>query len=323
MNRNKRSVALDIATTDGLATLHALVRRADVVLTNQIAASQKKLGIDADTLTAMKPDLIHVSISGFGTTGARSHLPCYDLIAEGYSGVMDLTGEPANGPQKVGTPAADLLSGMDAAMAIMAALFERKSSGRSHRIDVSMLESMTRFMGARIVPYLGSGELTRRSGARDSVIAVYQVFETADAPITLGLGNDNLWQRFWAAVGQPEKGRDPARATNVMRREARGEIVAEIQAILRTRPRAHWLERFAADRIPAGPINRIDEISADVELQSRGLFFSIRRVDGEGSPVPQVGLGVHVDGSATCYRLPPPRLGEHSDAVIQDWLAVR
>ena len=317
MNRNKRSLALDIATPEGRATLEALVSKADVFVTNQVGASQSKLGIDPDRLAALNPALVHVSITGFGTEGARSHLPCYDLIAEGYSGVMDLTGELDSGPQKIGTPAADLLSGMDAAMAVIAALHERKSSGKGHRIDVSMVESMTRFMSARIVPYLGSGELARRSGARDSVIAVYQVFETADAPITLGLGNEGLWRRFWEAIGQAERGRDPAFDSNVKRRAARAQIVAEIEAILRTRPRAAWLRIFAEHRIPAGPINRVEEVGADPELQARGLVYAIER---NGVRLPQVGLGVHVDGSAATQRRTPPRLGEHNAEVLKDWL---
>ncbi len=317
VNRNKRSVTLDFSTPRGRELLHALVPKHDVLVTNQVGRSQKKLGIDYATLSALHPGLVHVSITGFGVQGARSELPSYDLIAEGYSGVMDLTGEADTPAQKVGTPAADLLSGMDAAMAVAAALYRRRAGGKGCAIDVSMVESMTRFMAPRLVSYMGSGELPRRSGARDSVIAVYQSFDTADEPITLGLGNDGIWRRFWNAVGEPEYGADPRFRTNKERRAARAEIVEHIQALLRQHPRARWLKLFAEHRIPAGPINRLDEIAADRELQARGMLYSVAAFDAR---IPQVGLGIRVDDTAETYRSPPPALGEHTDEVLRELL---
>ena len=319
VNRNKRSVTIDFSTPQGRELLHALVARNDVVVTNQVERSQRKLGIDYATLSALRADLVHVSITGFGVRGERSDLPCYDLIAEGYSGVMDLTGEASAPPQKVGTPAADLLSGMDAAMAVAAALYRRRSDGKGCAIDISMVESMTRFMSPRLVSYMGSGELPRRSGARDSVIAVYQTFDTQDAPITLGLGNDGIWRRFWAAVGDPAYGADARFATNKDRREAREEIVARIQSELRQRKRQEWLDLFVQHRIPAGPINRLDEVAADGELHARGMLYSVPAL---GSRIPQVGLGIRVDGSSETYRTAPPRLGEHTDAVLREQLGL-
>ncbi len=319
VNRNKRSLTLDYAKPEGLEVLKRLVRQADVVVVNKTLAVQRKLGIDEAALRQLNPGLIHVSVTGFGLEGARSNLPCYDLIAEGYSGVMDLTGEISQGPQKVGTPAADLLAGADAALAVLAALLDRARTGRGHSIDVSLVESMTRFMAPRIVPYLGSGELPRRSGGRDSVIAIYQVFEAADGPLTIGLGNDAIWKRFWEALGQPEVGRDPRYASNSLRRAARAEIVARIQAIIAEQPRAHWLQLFEQARIPAGPINRVDEVAEDPELVRRGLFYSVMQDD---TRVPQVGLGIRVDGNAHTFRTPPPRLGQDSAAVLREWLSL-
>ncbi len=319
VNRNKRSVTLDFSTSRGRELLHALAAKNDVVVTNQVERSQRKLGIDYATLSALRPDLVHVSITGFGVRGERADLPCYDLIAEGYSGVMDLTGEADAPPQKVGTPAADLLSGMDAAMAVAAALYRRRTDGRGCAIDISMVESMTRFMAPRLVSFMGSGELPRRSGARDSVIAVYQSFDTQDAPITLGLGNDGIWRRFWAAVGEPDYGADARFRTNVDRREARAEIVAHIQSVLRRRTRKEWLDLFAQHRIPAGPINRLDDVAADRELHARGMLYSVPAFN---TRIPQVGLGIRVDDSSETYRLPPPGLGEHTDSVLREELGL-
>ena len=319
VNRNKRSVTLDVGTEGGRELLLGLVALSDVVVTNQVGRSQVKLGMDYPTLSARKPDLVHVSITGFGVSGGRSDLPCYDLIAEGYSGVMDLTGEADAPPQKVGTPAADMLAGMDAALAVAAALYRRRVSGKGCAIDISMVESMTRFMSPRLVSYMGSGELPRRSGARDSVIAVYQTFDTEDAPITLGLGNDGIWRRFWAAVGDPGYGADARFRTNKDRREAREEIVARIETVLRQRKRGEWLELFVQHRIPAGPINRLDEIAADPELHARGMLYSVPAFD---TRIPQVGLGIRVDGSSETYRTAPPGLGEHTDAVLGERLGL-
>ncbi|MBC7379016.1 MAG: CoA transferase [Burkholderiaceae bacterium] len=317
VNRNKHSVALDYTHPAGQAALHALVAEADVVVVNQVLPSQKKLGVDGPTLRALNPRLIHVSITGFGLTGDASDRPCYDLIAEGYSGVMDLTGEAGLDPQKVGTPAADLLSGTDASLAVTAALFHRHRTGVGQDIDVSMVESMTRFMTPRIVTYLGSGELPRRSGGRDSVIAIYQTFETADDPLTLGLGNDAIWQRFCKATGLADLCADERFASNTGRREFREHIVQRIQAVLSSRPCSHWLALFTEHRIPAGPINRLDQVVRDPTLLDRGMFFAAPR---GGASVPQVGLGIKFDGSGHTYHKAPPLLGEDNRQVLQSWL---
>ena len=317
VNRAKQSVTLDFSVRSGLEILHKLVAQADVVLLNLVARAQKKLRLDAATLCAINPRLIHVSLTGFGLRGARADLPCYDLIAEGYSGVMDLTGEPDAGPQKVGTPAADMLAGHDAAMAVLAALLRRSRDGKGCEIDVAMVESMSRFMAPRLMPFLGAGELARRSGGRDSVIAIYQVFDTADQPMTLGLGNDAIWRRFWEAVGEPTVGQDPAYASNADRRAHRPEIVQRIAAILRRQPRAHWLELLAKARVPAGPIHRLDELAADPALQESGFVY---RTDGPDGAIPQVGLGIRFDGRTEGTGTPPPKLGAHTLDVLRDWL---
>ncbi len=313
VNRNKQSVTLDYNNDAGRAVLHDLVRKCDVVIVNLTDRVQKKLGVDHAALSAIRADIVHVSLSGFGLKGARKDFPCYDLIAEGYSGVMDLTGEADSPPQKVGTPAADLIAGMDAAYATLAALFDRQRSGKGHKIDISMIDSMTRFMSPRIVPYLGSGIVPHRSGAKDSVISVYQTFDTKDRPITLGLGNDGIFKRFWQAVGQAAVGEDPRYATNAQRCAVRAEIVEKTQSVLLTQTREHWLKLFVEHKVPAGPVNSADEVASDPELMARGLFFTATH--GERK-IPQVGLGIAVDDNNASYRSAPPRLGEHNDAVL-------
>jgi crotonobetainyl-CoA:carnitine CoA-transferase CaiB-like acyl-CoA transferase len=317
VNRNKKSIALDYSKPEGLDALHRLVKLADAVVMNLSQRSALKLGVDVQRLCALKPDLIYVSITGFGMTGERADWTCYDLIAEGYSGIMDITGEPDGAPQKIGAPAADMLAGQDAAFATVSALLSKQRTGRGHVIDIALIDSMTRFLGCRIMPYLASGEVPKRSGGKDSVIAIYQSFDTADAPITLALGNDNIWHRFWDVVGRPAAANDPNFRTNADRRKQRKQIVAAIQDLLRTKPRDHWLALFRTSRIPSGPINRVDEVVDDPVLRERGMFY---RVDVDGRSVPQIGTGIQVDGKVNAVRSVPPHLGQHTDTVLHSLL---
>jgi len=319
MNRNKQSMTLDLTHPDACHLVQELVRVADVVVLNSTQRIQTKLGLDYATLKQINDKLIHVSVTGFGLSGTRADLPCYDLIAEGYSGVMDLTGEADGPPQKVGTPAADLLAGQDIAMATMAALIERNKTGAGKQIDVSMVATMSRFMAPRIVPYLGSQEAPHRSGGTDSVIAIYQVFGTSDDPITLGLGNDAIWQRFWTAIGNPEYAKRVGFETNAQRRAERATIVKDIAALLRTQSRSHWLALFEQHRIPAGPINSIDKLVGDAPLLESGLFFSTQ---GEKGLVPQVGLGVRFDGNSSVLRSAPPALGQDTERILKETLSM-
>lgn len=317
VNRNKSSVVIDMSSEKGQSLLHDLIKKADILVTNFLPKLQKKLRVDYETLRVVNPQLIHMSLTGFGLEGARSSFPCYDLIAEGYSGVMDMTGEFEQDPQKVGTPAADLLAGMDLALAAFASIMQRQKDGQGHAVDVAMIDSMTRFMAPRLMSYLGSGLLPRRDGAKDSVIAIYQVFQTEDEPITLGLGNDSIWKRFWEAMDEPAFIQDTRYATNVDRRAHRAELVREIQSRLLKRPRAEWLSLFQGSGIPAGPINRLDQISSDPEMHARGMFYEIER---DGVRIPQVGFGIRMDGDTSYCQKAPPRLGEDTVRVISSWL---
>ncbi len=318
VNRNKKSIEVDYRRDAGRKVLLGLAAKADIVINNQLPKVRVKLGSDYESLKAAKEDLIYVSLTGFGAGNFRQDWPSYDLIAEGYSGIMDMTGEIESGAQKVGTPAADLLAGMDAAMASASALQARARTGKGCLIDIALVDSMSRFLMPWMASYLGSGTLHRRSGGRESVISIYQTFETADDPLTLGLGNDGLFRRFWNAVGQPEVADEPTYATNSNRRAVRPELVERIQDVLKTRPRAKWLELFAEEGVPAGPINRLDEVARDPVMLERGMFYQMKR--GGRTPVPQINTGILVDGAANAPSTPPPALGEHTRSVLSDLL---
>lgn len=315
VNRNKKSVVLDVSHPDGRATLLDLARTADVVVSNQPASVQEKLGLTCEVFQEVREDLIFVSITGFGMTGERRDLTCYDLIAEGYSGIMDVTGTADSPPQKVGAPAADMLAGQDAAMATLAALFDRQRTGKGRCIDIALTESMTRFLACRLSSYIGSGEVARRSGGTDSVIAIYQSFETADQPITLGLGSDAIWRRFWPALGSLNYAERPEFDSNAKRRQHRAAIVADVQEILRTRSRSHWLKVFADARVPAGPINSLDAVVTDRGFHERGLIGALE--DSDGRLTPHIGLGIHFDGVPSVPRHAAPTLGQHTKEILE------
>ena len=318
VNRNKRSVALDLAGAAGQALFAELVRAADIVVTNQVPRVQHKLGTDYASVSGIRADVIYVALTGFGLDGARRDWPCYDLIAEGYSSVMDLTGPADAAPQKIGTPAADMLAGMDAAFAAVAALNDRARTGKGRLIDVALVDSMTRLMAPMLVNWLATGELRRRTGATDSPVAVYRTFEAADGPFTLGMPNEGIWRRFCGAIGHPEWVDEPRYRTNADRLAVREELVGKVQAIVGAKPRAHWIAAFRAARVPCGPIYRMDETTADAGLLARGMFYRID--DDGGTAVPQVNTAIRVDGHANAPRRPPPALGADGPAVLRDVL---
>jgi crotonobetainyl-CoA:carnitine CoA-transferase CaiB-like acyl-CoA transferase len=187
-------------------------------------------------------------------------------------------------------------------------------------IDVALVDSITRLLTCRIASYLGSGELPTRSGGTDSVIAIYQTFATADEPITLALGNDNLWQRFWAAVGDPAYAESDEFRTNADRRRNRAQIVSRIASVLREKPRSHWLAVLREARIPAGPINDLSQVVADEAMLARGMFYRVALESG-GS-MPQVGTGIVIDGECASPRSPPAALGENTDDILERLLGL-
>jgi crotonobetainyl-CoA:carnitine CoA-transferase CaiB-like acyl-CoA transferase len=317
VNRNKRSVALDFADPADVGVLTELACAADVVITTLREPLLCRLGLDYPTVRARRPDIVFATITGYGLTGPNSGLPGYDLIAEGVSGIMALTGEATTGPQKVGAPAADILAGMDAAFAVVAALYDRARTGRGHLLDLSLVESMTRMLSPKLTSYLGSGELQRRSGGRDSVVAIYQAFDTADDPINLALGNDAIFERFCTVMDRQEWSANPEYSNNRGRREHRAHLVTEIQKLLLERTATEWLELFAKADVPAGPVNNLEAVVTDPHLLARGLFY--RHGDGDEA-IPQVNTGWQLDGAANRLRRRPPALGADTADVLTDWL---
>jgi len=268
-NRNKRSVCLDLSTERGLAALMRLLDGADVFVENINPAKLEKRGLDPKVLRERFPRLIYCALSGFGLDGPDRAKPGYDLIAQARSGLMSVTGAKGGTPQRVSTALSDVVAGMVAAFAVAAALVRQQSTGEGELVDVSLLDADLALMAPRVASFLAGEPEPRPSGGTDSVLAVYQPFETADRPIVVAVGNDKMWQRFCDALGLEKLREDPGLATNASRRERREEILGQVSARLRERPAAYWLERLARAAVPCQTVQTLSEVVEDPQVVAR------------------------------------------------------
>jgi crotonobetainyl-CoA:carnitine CoA-transferase CaiB-like acyl-CoA transferase len=271
-NRNKRSVCVDLATQDGLDLLYRLVRDADVFVENFNPAKLDRLGLAPEQLRSHTPGLIYCALSGFGLDGPDSARPGYDLIAQARSGLMSVTGARGGPPQRVSTALSDVVAGMVAALAITAALVRRAETGEGDVIDISLAEADLALLAPRIAAYLAGGPEPEPSGGTDSVLAIYQGFETADDAIVLAVGNDQIWQRCCEVLGLEEFAADASLSTNAGRVAAREQLIDRIAQRLVQEPALHWLERFAAAGVPCQRVSRLSEVVQDPQFRFRGIF---------------------------------------------------
>lgn len=279
-NAGKLSVALDYTTRDGRAALDHILGSADAFIHNLNPAKLERVGLDPATVAARHPDLVYCAISGFGLDGPDMGLPGYDLITQARSGLMSVTGDRGGDPQRVSTALTDIVAGLSAALAIAAALLGRQRGGGGTVVDVALLEVGTALMAPRIAAYLAGEPEPAPSGATDSVLSIYQTFDTADRPIAVAIGNDEMWKRLCRVLGLDDLAADPRFATNELRRSSRDEIVATIAKRFAERPAARWLEELGASRIPATPIQSLSEVVLDPQLVARGVLASVQTDDG-------------------------------------------
>lgn len=268
-NRGKRSLAVDLRAEEGRALLHRLLESADVFVENLNPAKLAALGLDPAAVRPRHPRLVYCAISGFGLTGPDAAAPGYDLVAQARSGLMSVTGAKGGTPQRVSTALSDIVTGIVAAFTITAALHQRTRTGEGDFVDVSLLDTDLALMAPRIASFLAGEPEPAPSGGTDSVLAVYQAFETADRPIVVAVGNDGLWSRFCEALGLPELAADPALATNEGRREHRPRILPVVAAVLAGQAAAEWLSRLNRASVPAYVIQSLSEVVADPQVQAR------------------------------------------------------
>jgi formyl-CoA transferase len=314
VNRNKRSVVLDLKNPAALAVAKALAMASDVVVENFKPGTMARLGLDAEKLQGMKAALVYASISGFGQN--QPTLAGYDQIAQGTSGMMSVNATPEGTPAKVGVPIGDITAGMFASQAILAALVERGSTGKGRRIDVALNDSLLALFTYQAGRYFATGQVPRQEGNYHATISPYGTFAVSDGFINVAVATDGQYVRFCEAIRAPELADDPRFASNALRQEGRPELVRAIEARLRDGTRDEWLARFEQFGIPAGPILDIEEAFASPLATARQMRVEIEHP--KAGRVSQVGAPWTIDGASSPIRMPPPLLGQHTVEVLRD-----
>lgn len=320
VNRNKKSLAIDLRHPEGLATLKALIREADVLVENFRAGTMEQMGLGWEAVHALNPRLVMARITGFGQDGPLAQKQCFDGVAQAMSGLMDMTGQPDGPPTMIGSFMCDYTTGMYAALGILAALNARHASGVGQLVDVSLLESALSMLMTAIPQHKLFGQTMTRVGSRDRYVAPSNTFEAGDGRHVLMVGgDDNMFPRVLRAMKRPQLIEDPRFATMASRLEHRDAV----EGIVSDWMLAHtadeivaWLE---AEGVPCAKIARIDEVVDNPQLQHRG---AIREVEFGGVQVPMQGVTIHLSGTPLEIRRPLPRVGEHNAEVLQQWLGL-
>lgn len=319
-NRNKRSVAVDMATEDGARIIRDLARHCDVLVENFKVDGLAKYGLGYDSLSKLNPRLVYCSITGFGQTGPNAHLPGYDIMAQGYGGIMSLTGTPDGEPVKVGVGIADVMCGMYACSAILAALHHQKETGEGQHIDIGLVDAQVAWLVNEGTNYLTSGKDPVRRGNQHPNIAPYQAFEAKDGHLIVAVGNDAQYQRFCAILGHPNLAEDTRFATNMARLENRDTLIDLLRPIIARRGKAELLAAMQGRGVPGGPINTLSEVFASDQVVARGMKVSVPHSQAAGGCVELIGNPVKFSQTPVSYRMGPPTCGEHTQEVL-DWLA--
>lgn len=319
MNRGKRSITIDMSKPAGQALIRKLAAQSDILIENFKAGDLVRYGLDYASLKAINPKLIYCSITGFGQTGPYSHLPGYDPIFQSMSGLMAVTGvaegEPGSGPVKVGYSVSDLTASFYAIAAILAALHHRDMvSGTGQHIDMALLDAQIAAISHVSMNYFATGERPERVGTSSQITCPYQAFECADGHIMIAVGNDSQYQSFCRVIERPELASDPRFATNLERAAARKVLVPLIAEAMTARTVAAWNEALSAANVPCGPIYEMDQVFEDPQVKHRGVLGTMPHpLIGE---MPLIKNPVVFSDTPIVYELPPPLLGEHTDAVL-------
>ena len=319
-NRGKRSITLDLSTAEGQAAVKRLASESDVLLENYKVGQLARYGLDPTSLAQLNPRLIYCSITGFGQTGPWAHRPGYDFVIQGLSGFMSVTGErdgePGAGPQKAGVAISDLFSGMYACVAILAALQQRHVSGRGQHIDIALLDVMVAALANMNTNYLASGVAPVRQGNAHQNVVPYQTFACADGHMIVAIGNDSQLRSFCTAAGLPSLADDPRFKTNALRIRHRETLIPIIEAAMRGRTKAAWSELLETAGVPHGPINRLDEVFENPQVQARGLRIDLPHASGAGAVAKLVGSPVRMSAATVGSARAPPLLGQHNAEIL-------
>ncbi len=314
VNRNKRSCTLDFKTETGREVLWRLIEGADVVISNFRPGVLDRLGFGWDAVHDRSPRAVYVLINGYGSEGAAAGKPAFDVIVQGESGVMDLTGQPDGPPTRVGISLGDETAGLLAVQGILAALLVRERTGEGQRVEIALHDGLLSLLTFQAQNWWAGGKAPTRIGNAHPSIVPYQTFPTADGWMNVGVGNEGQWRRFCEAVGRDEWIEEPRYRTNADRLVHREQLVPHIEEILRRWSTAEWIEMFAAVEVPCGRIRSVPEALDSPEARARGMIVEVEGADG--GPLPLLGPAVRMSASPARVRRRPPGLGEHTGEVL-------
>jgi formyl-CoA transferase len=318
VNRNKKSITIDLKLDDGTALVRRLAEKADVLIENFLPGTMERFGLGEESLRAANPKLIYASLTGFGADGPMCDFPGYDLIVQAWGGLMSITGMPDGDPTKVGVAIIDLVAGLMLGKSIAAALFAREKLGMGQRIDTSLLEAEVATLINAGSNYLLSGNIPGRWGNAHPTIVPYQSFQTADSYLVIGVASEGIWRRFCPAIGKPELADDPRFTKNSDRVQNRAALVAMLNEMFRSRHNETWLRLLNAAEVPCAPIQTIDQVFAAPQVGHRNMLVEVEHPTA-GS-VRMAGIPVKFSATPASVRLPPPLLGQHTNEVLSSWL---
>ena len=325
INRNKRSVTLDLAKPEGQDLARRLIAKSDVLIENFKSGDLAKYGLAYEQLKGSFPGLVYCSITGFGQTGPYAPRAGYDMLAQGLGGIMSITGQPegkpGSEPMKVGVGITDIMTGMYAAVAILAALRHRDATGQGQWIDMALLDTQVAWLANEGMNYLVGGSVPKRRGNGHANIVPYNVFPCADGYVILAVGNDGQFRKFCTFAGQPELADDPRFRTNPLRLENRDACDDAVRALTRTRPRDHWIDGLAKLGVPCSPVNTIDQVFADPQVVARGMKVSMPHPRA-GVDVPLIASPIKMSATPPSYRRAPPVCGQDTDEVLDELLGL-
>jgi formyl-CoA transferase len=317
LHRNKRSITLNLKSPAGVAAFKKMAEQADVVVENFRPDVKARLGIDYATLCKINPRLVYASISGFGQNGPYATRPGFDQVAQGMGGLMSITGEPGQGPLRVGIPVADLSAGLFCAMGILIALLERETSNQGQEVQTSLLQSQIFMLDFQAARYLVKGEVAKQAGNNHPTSIPTGVFRTADGYINIATAGQRIWERCAEVLGAPELVSRPEYATGPDRSKNRDALNAEINALTGQRSTAEWVARFNEAGVPCGPIYTVDQTFADPQVKHLGIAQRVEAA--EPTPLTLVGQPFSLSRTPSRLTAPPPRRGEHTDTVLQEF----
>lgn len=319
-NRNKRSIDIDIANPGGQELVRQLAAKSDVVIENHKVGALARFGLDYFALTKCNPRLVYCSITGFGQSGPYSTRSGYDFLAQGMGGIMSITGEIAGEPMKVGVGITDVMTGMYAAVSILAALRHRDATSRGQYIDLALLDAQVAWLINAGQYYLTSANVPPRLANGHPNIVPYQVFPSSDGHFILAVGNDAQFKRFCECAGASEIATNARYGTNALRVRHRGELIPLLSALTARRTAAQWISDLEFMGVPCGPVNRIDEVFSDPQVKHRGMRITVPYDGSRHGAVDLIGSPIHMSETPVAYRYAPPRLGQQADEILREVL---